>query len=66
MAQSETGRDRMNKCGHGACACVVEPGETYCSDHCVKASGADASNQLPARQAESGRCKCGHPVCKIA
>ena len=64
MAQSGIGQNHMNKCGHAGCACLVDPSQTYCSDYCVTASGADASNQLPGHQSESGRCECGHAACQ--
>jgi hypothetical protein len=64
MAQTRVGAEHMNKCGHEGCLCVVEPSQTYCSDYCVKVSGADASNQLPARQIQGDQCQCGHPACQ--
>jgi hypothetical protein len=63
MVESTSEREQMDNCGHGGCKCRVKPGQTYCSDYCVKASGASASNQLPARQSADFPCECSHSDC---
>jgi hypothetical protein len=65
MAQSGMGQQHMNKCGHAGCSCTVEPGQTYCSDHCAKQASANTSAELPGGKPQHGAgCQCGHPGCQ--
>lgn len=45
-------------CAHEGCRCRVEPGQSYCSPHCVNVGVA-----TPERREE--RCACGHAACDI-
>lgn len=57
MAEASTDTKRSDKCAHESCACSVEPGVAYCSEHCAQVSrNASTSSQ-------HGQCGCGHPAC---
>lgn len=60
MAEHILSSEHLNKCGHAGCKCLVDPGESYCSEHCEHAAGA-AENKP---QDKISGCKCGHPECK--
>lgn len=65
MEQPGLGKEHLNKCAHAACACTVEPSQTYCSEECAKASAANTSAELPGRKdAHGGACGCGHDACE--
>ena len=58
------GAQQKSKCAHGACSCLVDPGQSYCSDACAQASKGNTAAELPGgKQAGSG-CACGHPGCE--
>jgi hypothetical protein len=63
---SEPGLDEkhLNKCGHFACKCMVQPSSHFCSEYCARASTAQISGTLPGERSEQGRCDCGHPECR--
>jgi hypothetical protein len=65
MAESRMGREHLNKCGHEGCACMVEPSQSYCSEHCSRASSANTSAELPGHEHDL-RCRCGHAECEEA
>ncbi len=49
--------DRGNRCAHPICACTVDAGERFCSDHCRDAM------QHPHPGTDGERCLCGHRAC---
>lgn len=64
MAQQGLGSEHKIKCGHAGCSCLVEPSQSYCSDHCARVSQQTGSYNLPGGgQGEKG-CQCGHPECE--
>lgn len=54
MAQTDT--VELRKCRSSGCGCTVEPGETYCSEHC--------ENQARSAILAGQGCECGHAECK--
>jgi hypothetical protein len=60
MAEHILSPRHLDKCGHAGCKCLVDPGQSYCSQHCEHADG--AADSKPQDQASG--CKCGHPDCK--
>jgi hypothetical protein len=63
MAQKGLDESHLNKCRHGKCDCLVQPGEHFCSEHCAKASPAAISGTLPGERDPQSQCECGHAAC---
>ena len=58
MARGQVNRmqsESLMKCGHGACRCLVETEDEFCSAACAQAK---------ARGLET--CECGHSECATA
>lgn len=64
MATQGSGSQQKAKCAHGACTCLVEPSQSYCSDHCARESKGSTSADLPGGKHAGGGCACGHPDCE--
>lgn len=61
------GGQQKSKCAHGACTCLVDPGQSYCSDHCAQAGKGNTAAELPGGKPAGGRaCACGHSDCEPA
>jgi hypothetical protein len=48
--------ERLRKCAHEPCACMVQPSEEYCSAYC---STADDVEEIEVQ------CDCGHDPCAL-
>ena len=58
------GGQQKSKCTHGACSCLVDPGQSYCSDQCAQASKGNTAAELPGGKHSGAGCACGHPGCE--
>jgi hypothetical protein len=54
------GSQHYDKCGHGRCKCLVDPGRGYCCDTCERA---DIEVERNRHDADSA-CACGHADCE--
>lgn len=64
MAKHHEGHQANAKCAHGACACLVFPSQSYCSDYCATASTGNTAANLPGERHPGEACGCGHPECR--
>ena len=53
----------QQKCGHDACTCLVQPDQSYCSEHCAQQSKGGKSAESSAGKHDAQGCGCGHPDC---
>ena len=60
MAELTGDKCHLAKCGHASCKCLVNPGDSYCSEFCEKADDEVEKHT----QSASAKCNCGHPDCK--
>jgi len=60
VVEQSLGVRHLDKCGHGGCKCLVDPGVSYCSEKCEQADIKAEKN--PSEQAVA--CSCGDPECR--
>ena len=64
MANQGLGNEHKAKCAHQGCACLVEPSQSFCSEHCARESTAAGSANLPGGKHSGGPCECRHAACQ--
>ena len=54
--QNTRDEERVRKCAHEPCACMVQPSEEYCSAYCSTADDVEETEI---------QCDCGHDSCAL-